>query len=168
MEILRLLSANEMLAQIVSFLCLLWFLKVFFWRKILKVLDERKEKIAAQFKQLENSQAQAEQLKTEYLSGLSAIEETAQAKQQEAIQQGEEAAKQLRLNAQEEAKKIVEDARQSLRYEVAKAKEQLKGEIVELVLDATQRVIEEKITEKADRKAVEDFINQVDSAPPKS
>ncbi len=46
MELLKLLSTNEIVAQVLSFLILLFLLRKFAWKKILKILDERKEKIA--------------------------------------------------------------------------------------------------------------------------
>jgi F0F1-type ATP synthase membrane subunit b/b' len=55
MELLKLLSGSEIVAQIISFLVLLFILRIFLWDKVLKVLDNRRERIASEFKQIEDT-----------------------------------------------------------------------------------------------------------------
>ena len=55
MELLKMLSASEVFAQILSFFLLLFLLRKFAWKKILGLLDQRKEKITSDFKEIENN-----------------------------------------------------------------------------------------------------------------
>ncbi len=162
MELLKLLSASEIFAQVVSFLILLFVLRIFLWKRILKVLDDRKEKIASEFKRIEQGKLEVEKLKSDYEAKLNTIEDIAKAKIQEAIDEGEQLLGKMRKDAQEEGQKVIEDAKASIKYEVAKAREELKDDIIGLVLSATEEVLEQKITEKEDKKIVEDFIERVD------
>jgi F-type H+-transporting ATPase subunit b len=66
MELLKLLSAPELIAQIISFLILFFILRAFAWKKFLNILDQRKERIAAEFNKIESAKAQLEKLKQEY------------------------------------------------------------------------------------------------------
>ena len=55
MELLKMLSGNEIVAQILCFFLLLFLLKHFAWKKILDLLDQRKEKISSQLGEIENT-----------------------------------------------------------------------------------------------------------------
>ena len=66
MGLLELISANEVVAQVISFLILLFLLRVLAWKKILKLLDDRKEKIAGEFKKIEDTKAEVAGLRADY------------------------------------------------------------------------------------------------------
>ena len=74
MELLRLLTANEIVAQIISFLLLMAILRVFAWKKLLKLLDDRRERIASEFKKIEDTQAAVERMRVDYDKNLAGIE----------------------------------------------------------------------------------------------
>ena len=57
MDLLKLLTAKEIVAQIISFLLLMALLRVFAWKKLLNLLDERRARIASEFKKIEDTQA---------------------------------------------------------------------------------------------------------------
>ena len=65
MGLLELISANEVVAQVISFLILLFLLRIFAWKKILKLLDESKEKILGEFKKIEDTKAEVSGLKAD-------------------------------------------------------------------------------------------------------
>jgi F0F1-type ATP synthase membrane subunit b/b' len=52
-ELLKMLSGSEILAQILSFFILLFLLRIFAWKKILGLLDQRKEKISSQLSEID-------------------------------------------------------------------------------------------------------------------
>ena len=160
-ELLKMLSASEILAQILSFFLLLFLLRQFAWKKILGLLDQRKEKISSQLGEIENTKLEIAKLKADYESKISTINAAAQAKIDEAIEEAKEINAQMRKKAHEEAQDIIIDARQQVKYEVSKAQEQLKEKIVDIALGAARTVIQEKLTEDGDRKIVEDFIREV-------
>ena len=155
------LSASEVFAQILSFFLLLFLLRKFAWKKILMLLDQRKEKISSDFKEIENNKLEIMKLRTDYESKISNIASEAQAKINEAVEEAKIVSIQMRKKAHEEAQDIITDARQQVKYEVSKAQEQLKEKIVGIALDAARAVIQEKLTEDGDRKIVEDFIREV-------
>jgi F-type H+-transporting ATPase subunit b len=163
-ELLKMLSGSEILAQVLSFFILLFLLRLFAWKKILGLLDQRKEKISSQLSEIENTKLEIARLKSDYESKLSTISVAAQAKIDEAVQEGREINDQMRKKAHEEAQDIIIDARKQVKYEVSKAQEQLKEKIVDIALGAARSVIQEKLTADGDRKIVEDFIREVEKA----
>ena len=162
MELLKLLSANEIVAQIINFLILLILLRIFFWKRILQLLDDRKARIASEFKNIEDAKKEVEKLKSDFGVKITSIEQIAKARIEEAVEQGSKAAEKIRHDAYVESQKIIESAKAEVKHEVAKAKDELKDKIVDLVIEATENLISERLTEKDDKKIVEDFLGQID------
>ena len=164
MEILKLLSASEIVAQILSFLLLFFFLRVFLWKRILNLLDERRKKVSSEFQKIEDLQKEAGNLKSEYTTKLNSIEEIAKTKIQEAIDGGRKTADLIIKEADTDAQEIIQSAKADIKYEITKAREELKGQIIDLALKAAEEVIGEKLTPEGDRKLVEGFLKEMDKA----
>ena len=158
------LSASEILAQIVSFFLLLFLLRQFAWKKILGLLDKRKEKISSQLTEIESTKLEIATLKSDYEAKISNIASQAQEKINAAVEEAKVISSQMHKKANEEAQDIIVDARAQVKYEVSKAQEQLKEKIVDIALSAARTVIQEKLTGEGDRKIVEDFIREVEKA----
>ena len=161
MEFLKLLNTNEIVVQILSFLLLFFLLRAFAWNRLLKLLDARRERIASEFKRIEDEKAAIEKIKGEYNDRLKSIEEAARAKLSEAVIDAEKLRGELKEDARQEAQKIIDSARLQTEYEFKKAKEQLESEITELVLTATERLLEEKITREKDASLVKEFLKEL-------
>ena len=158
------LCASEIVAQILSFFILLFLLKHFAWKKILNLLDERKEKISSQLGEIEATKLEVAKLKSEHESQLAAIAAQAQGKIDQAIAQAKIINSQMRKEAYAQAQDIITDARKQVKYEVSKVQEQLKDKIVDIALGAARNVIQEKLNEAGDRKIVENFIQELEQA----
>ena len=162
MGLLNMLSASEIFAQVLSFFLLLFLLKLFAWKKILNLLDQRKEKIRSEFEKIENSKLEISKLKADYESKMLSIHEQAEVKIREAIEEGRKLNAQMRKQAHEDAQDIINDARKQVKHEISQVQEKLKDRIVDIALDAARNVIQEKLTEDGDRKIVEDFIKEME------
>jgi len=162
MGLLDMLSTNEIIAQVLGFLMLLFLLRIFAWKKLLGLLDERKARIASEFKKIDDAKAEVEKLKSDYASKLDEIEEAANLKINEAAAEGKRITEEIRKKAHEEAQDIINSAKKNITYELSKAKEQLKDEIVGLTIKATESIINEKFTGEKDKKLVEDFLDKLD------
>lgn len=162
MELLKMLSASEILAQIISFLLVLFLLKKFAWKKLLALLDARKEKIASEFKLIDSTKEELAGLKAQYAQRLSLIEEEARKLINAAISEGRAITDEIRKKAYQDAQDIIENARQNIKFELANAKQELKEKIIDLSIGAAENVIQEKLTEEGDRKLVDDFLERID------
>ncbi|MDD2679765.1 MAG: F0F1 ATP synthase subunit B [Candidatus Omnitrophica bacterium] len=162
MDLLKLLSTNEIIAQVLGFLILLALLRVFAWKRILGLLDKRKERIALEFKRIEEAKADIERLRLEYDKKLASIDEAAKLKIDAALNEARAILEESRKNGYIQAQGIIDNAKQSVKYELAKAKDELKNEIIDLTLKATENLIQEKLTEEGDRRLVKDFLEGVD------
>ncbi len=164
MEFLKMLSASEIFAQVLCFFVLLFLMKIFVWKKLLGLLDRRKENIRCELEKIEGARLEVERLRQDYESRIALIHEQAQVKIKEAVEEGRRINVQMRKKAHEEAQDIIDDARQQVQYEVSQVQEKLRGRIVDIALDAARSVIQEKLTEEGDRKIVEDFIKEMEGA----
>ena len=155
------LSIQEILTQAGAFVLLVWVLKKMAWKPLLKLLDERRERIRKGFEEIENAKKEVEKLKADYEQARSHIEDEARKKLQEAIDEGKNVARELQENARREARSILEKAKEDIQLEVAKAKVTLRNEIADLTLAATERLIQEKLNETKDKELVLDFIEDL-------
>ena len=162
MELLKLLSTSEIVAQIISFLLLLVLLRVFFWKHLLKLLDDRKARIAGQIKDIEDAKLDIEKLRSDFETKLSSIDEIAREKIKEAGELSKKMAEQSKKDANLEAENILNAARSNIKYEIAKAKEELKDQIIDLTIKATANLVSEKLTEEDDKRIVGDFLDKID------
>ena len=162
MELLKLLSANELVAQIICFLVFLAILRTFLWKRFLDILDKRRETVSAEFKRIEDAKESVARIKEEYEKRLSGIDDEARAKIRKAMDEGRKLAEELRAEAELDSEKIIERAKANTKDEIAKAREELKDEIVDLTIQAVEKVIQEKLSEESDKRLVEDFIKGIE------
>ena len=156
------LSANEIVAQVLSFLILLILLRLFAWKRMLGLLDSRKARIASEFREIEDAKAEIKKLKGDLETKLSAIEEIKRDKIQDGVLEGKGLAEQIRAKAHEDAQDIINNAREGIKNEIASAKEELKNRIVDLTISAAENVIHEKLSEEQDKKLVREFLEKID------
>ena len=164
MELLKLLNLNEIIVQIISFLILLLILRIFAWKRILNILDQRKERIASEFSAIEKTKAEAASLKREYEVHISGLEEESKKRINKAVEEGRKITDEMRKLAYAQSQDIISDARKNIAYEIKKAQEEVKDKIVDLAISAAETVIREKLDGEDDRKIVEDFIDNIDKA----
>ena len=162
MELLKLLSANEIVAQVITFLILLFLMKRFAWKPLLKVLDDRRERIDSEFTKIDEAKASVDKLKEDYESRISSIEEEARRRIQEAVEEARLTAEKIRQEARIEGDMILAKAQDSIKAEVAKAEEELKDRIVNLTVDIASKVIQERLSVNDDAKIVETFIKEME------
>jgi F-type H+-transporting ATPase subunit b len=162
MEILNFITRNEVIAQAVSFLLLLFLLRLFAWKKVLALLDARKERISSELKSIEGTKTEVERLKSEFDQKLSKIEELASEKLREAVDRGKEIAGEVKKDAHLEAQRIIENARNNIKYELEQAKEDLKERVIELTISAAENVIQDKLTKVDEERLAKGFLDKID------
>ncbi|MDD5432386.1 MAG: F0F1 ATP synthase subunit B [Candidatus Omnitrophica bacterium] len=162
MELLKLLSTNEIIAQVISFLILLFLLRAFAWKNILALLDKRKEKISSELNNIEKVKQEVAKLKQDYESKLDVIEDAVRKKMQDAVAEGRKITEEIHKKAHQEAQEIIDSARANIKYELTKAKEELKNNVIDLTIMATENIIQEKLTDEGDKKLIKDFLQRAD------
>lgn len=158
-ETIRTLS--QILTQLLAFLIFAWIMKRFAWRPILRLLDERRERITGEFERIENTKAEAERLRAEYEERLRRIEQEARERIQEAVNEGRRVAHEIREQARSEARAITEKAKENIQIEVDKARIQLKEDMIRMTLEALERVLREKVSREQHDRLIAYFTENV-------
>ena len=139
MELLKLLDASQLVAQIISFFILFFILRALVWKRFLKVLDDRHGRIVSEFKGIEDSKAEVARLKSDYEAHLENIDQIAKAKLEEAVSEGKRIAEEIRENANAEALQIIQKTDEALKAELSRAREEFRDEVVDIAISAAVR-----------------------------
>jgi F-type H+-transporting ATPase subunit b len=142
----------------ITFLLLVVVLSKYAWGPIVKMLDERERTIREAIEQAKKERAEAERMLAEQTASLSAAQREGAALAQQSRQEVEVLRADLTARARKEADDLVASARQQIQDEKAKALAELKGQVVDLAIDAARRLIQSSLDEKAQRALVEEYI----------
>ena len=155
---------QQALTHAVGFLITVWILKRFAWGPLLALLEERRNKIVDEFKNIDEEKTKTAQLTADYEAKLKEIDAERRAKLVEAVNEGKKIAEEIKLAARDEAKEISAKAKADLVREVAKAKVQLKNDMVTMTVTAAERIINEKLDDAKHRELIGGFIDNVEKA----
>jgi F-type H+-transporting ATPase subunit b len=154
----------QLITHIIGFLVTVWLLKKFAWKPLLGMLEERRQKIVGEFQKIEDGHNEVAQLKADYEGKLKNIETERRQKITEAVNQANKMASDIKITAQEEARGIITRTTEQLERDVAKAKVQLKEDMVNITLKAAEKILREKLDDKKDRELIGRFIDNVEKA----
>lgn len=145
---------KTLILQIVAFLILVWLLAKFVYPWLMKSVDERQASIEAGAKAAEAAQEKAAQAKEDVAKLLSEaraeagdIVSTAKKEAAAAVEAAESKAK-LHADA------IVSSAHEQIEKDVLAAKKTLRDETIDLVAEATEKVIGHVVTPKVDEQLI--------------
>ncbi|HOP06491.1 MAG TPA: F0F1 ATP synthase subunit B [candidate division Zixibacteria bacterium] len=164
MEITLIPDLPRLITHAVGFLITFWVLKKFAWQPLLSLMEERRNKIAAEFQNIDDEKAKAAELVAEYEAKLKDIDSERREKLLEAVNEGKKIADDIKLAAQEEAKKAAVKAKDELDRDVVKAKVQLKDDMVSITIAAAEKILKEKLDDAKHRELIGRFIDNVEKA----
>jgi F-type H+-transporting ATPase subunit b len=148
----------------ITFLLLLVVLQKFAFGPIVKMLADREKSIKDAIEQAKKERAEAERMLAEQKQSLAAAQREAAALAQKSRQDVEQLRAELTASARKEADQLVAMARQQIVEEKSKALAELKGQVADLAIGATRRLIQSSLDEKSQRALVEDYIAKLPAA----
>ncbi len=157
MELLNSLGINVklLIAQIINFLILLIVLYKFAYGPVLKMLDDRTKKIEKGMKDAEASGKKLEEI----AATEKGILEEAKLQAKEIVKRSEDAAvtqaEEIVITAKEQTQKMIETATRQIEQEKTKILAEAKSEIANLVMRATEKIIDEKLDSVKDKELIE-------------
>ncbi len=154
------LEIQQILTQAIGFLVLLFILKKIAWKPLLSLLDERREKISSEFRNIEQTKSELSRLEQDYKARLAEIDAQARQKIQEAIAEGQRIAVEVQEKAREEGKNILNKAKENIDLEIAKARVELRNQVASLAIRAAEKVIKEELSEERHKRLVTEFIDE--------
>ncbi len=161
----NLLDIRLVLTQILGFLVLVWILGRYAWGPVVTFLEERRKKIADEFEEAARRQSGADELKARLEQELKGIEAKTRQRIQEAVAEGQKVAAEIRAQAHAEAAARLARAEEEILHEREKAREVLKEQVAALSIRTAEKILREKLDDPAQRRLVENFIDELDGRP---
>src|SRR4030067_3486018 len=150
-----------LLAQVVNFVILLYILKRFLYKPILKVLEERKKKIETSVKQSEEIQKRFEETAQKQAE----ILDKAKVESEQIIEGAKNEAKiladQIQLDAANAANETIKRTQQSFEIEKQKMIIEAKREIVDIVTAATEKVVQKNLTKQDKERLIKQALTEI-------
>ena len=147
-------------AQIVTFLILFALLYFFGFKRILKMFDERSQRIRDSVEQADQVKAEAGRAEEENKKKLEAAAKEGQEAISRAMRAGEDARQRAQEDAQGEAAGLLEKARQEIERERNAVIGELRSEFADLAIVAAEKVIEKSLDKESHRELIDKVLDE--------
>ncbi len=150
-----------MVATVINFIIFFLIIKKFFYEKVKDIMAKRQEAVTSEISEAEKKNQLANELKEKYEAQVADIREQERTIIREANIEGQHQQQEIIARSKEEAKAIIDRAMAEIDLEKNKALNEVKSNIVELSLFATEKVIKQSVDKKQHEVMVKSFIESV-------
>lgn len=150
----------NMLWTLINLIVFFLLMKFFLFNPIKKVLNKRKELIDKQFKDAEEAQRQAEDIKTQYQNQLDGVEEEKKQILATARTTAKNEYNKIIDKAHDDADKIKSDAKKASDFENEKTRRAVKEEIAVLAMETAEKVVGKSASAQLDSKLYDEFLEE--------
>ena len=154
-------SPGIFLWTIVTFLIVLFILKVKAWKPLMDALETREKNIKEALLSAENARKEAEKVSSDYEASI----KKAQAESQKIISASKETANKIKQGIEKDAsikaESMLNDAKTQINAEKDKAINDIKNIAVDLSIQVASKVIEKNLDDDDNRKLIKDAIKEI-------
>lgn len=154
------INLNLLIAQIINFIIVLLLLRAIAYKPIMKMMEERRERIRDSLAEAERVKEQAATERAQLEAQFAEERRSMLERQRETAARSEEAATRRLAEATTEAEAIVGRAREEATAARANALTGLQGEIADLALRAAAKVLQDGVDESRHRALVDKFLRE--------
>ena len=152
------INLPQLIAQIANFVILLVILRLTLYKPILRMLDERKQKIAEGLNAAEIARAEAAQAQANIQEQLN----TARHEGQELVASAQGIAARIQAEAREQSNRdrdaALERARAEIQLERDRAIADLRGEFADITVAAAEKVINQSLDRQAHQRIIDETL----------
>ena len=145
---------------VANVLILFVLLRIFLFKPINKMRDERTRTIQDNLDSAEKAKTEAEELRQQYEDSISEAKEKANEIIMKAHEDAENERTAIIRKSQEEAEKIVADADKTIENERKRVLRQAQSEIADLAIEAASKIIGENVDDEKNRRLVDKFLSE--------
>lgn len=156
------LQLAVIVTQILGFLIVLMVLRAFAWGPILKMLEERREKIRTSFQDIETQKQDVAALKHKYEDELKKIDAVARQRMNEVLAEAQKMAQDIEAAARERSQAEMTRLKAEIEQEYRSARVKLRDEIVNVALNAAERMVKEKLDRTRQSALVDQFLTDLE------
>ena len=148
----------ELIAGIIAFAVVFFFMWKWAWPAINRSLENRQQAIGGQLKEAEATKVEAQSLLDDYRSQLAEAKGEANRIVEEARARAETVRSDLVAKAETEANQIVVKAREDAANEKARALQEARREVADLSIDLAEKVVGENLDREAQHGLIERYL----------
>ena len=145
---------------IINFIVLFILLRLFLFKPVLKMLDERAKRTKEGMELAEATKKEFEQAKVEVQKQIDKGRQEAQAIIAQTMQTGERLKEESRQEAIKQAQLIIDRTRAELEAERDKIVDNLRKEFVDISISAAEKVIKETLDKEKHRRLIEETLKE--------
>jgi F-type H+-transporting ATPase subunit b len=149
-----------LISFIVSFVILFALLRLFLYKPVMKMLDERSKRIKESMEQAEATKGEYARAEEEVRRLISKAREDGQVLVSQAGQMGEKIKEEAKEGARKEAQVIVDRTRAELEEERDRIIDDLRREFVDISISAAEKVIKETLDKERHRRLIEETLEE--------
>jgi len=151
-----------MIWTLVLFLITMWVLSKVAFPKIQEALDKRAKTIAESIDAAERQRQESDELLAEYRARLAEAREQADDIMARARKAAETAEAEATTAGKEKREELVEAAKRDIEAETRRSLDQIRQEVADLTVLATERVTRKSLTGEDQKRLVEEALSEVD------
>ncbi len=150
-----------LVAQIVNFTILLILLRLFLYKPVLKILDERKKKVAHSIKSAEEIEKRLEQSSLEQEKLLDKARAESATLIKEAKEEAKALSEKIAAEAKEQVTQMMTKNKERLELEKEQMMKEVRKDLADIVLSASMKVNKQTIDENSNKKLVESVVKEI-------
>ena len=150
-----------LIAQILNFLFLVFVLAKFAYKPLLNIMEERKNKIAADLEAADAAKDEAEAVKSEYAAKLADARQEAQAIVEAARKSAQAAHDKIMAETKAEQDQVVAAAKEAIELEKQKALADVRAQVISLSMMAASKIVEQKLGSEEDKKMAGEIVDSI-------
>jgi F-type H+-transporting ATPase subunit b len=151
-----------MIWTLIAFGTTLYLLNKLAFPRIAEALDRRRRAIEESIASAERSRAEADELLEEYRARLREAREQAEDIVVRARKAGEAVGDQAKADATKQREELMAAARRDIETETRRALEEIRKEVADLTVTATEKVTRKSLTPEDHRRLIDDALGEVD------
>lgn len=146
---------------IVTFVCLTLVLAKYAWKPMLKALNDREDKIRSALAEADRARTEAAELLKQNEKNLARAEEEYQKLVHEGRMLAEKMKEEIITKAKQQAQHEIKLANEEIQRNIEAAKQQLRVEVADLAIKVAEKILDETLDEKKQKKIVDTLMNQL-------
>ncbi|UCH42199.1 MAG: F0F1 ATP synthase subunit B [Dehalococcoidales bacterium] len=154
------INGSVFLTQVATFFILLGLLYLFAYKPVMRMLDERSQRIKESMEQTEYIKEQAAHAEEEVKKKIEDASKEGQEVIARAVRTGEEVRQQAQQEARQEAESLINRARSEIQRERDDAIDELRTEFADLTIQAAEKVIDRSLDKEAHRQLIEKTLEE--------
>jgi len=157
------INVPTLLAQVVNVVILLVVLYFVAYKPVMRMLDERSNRIKDSMEQADAIKEQAARSEEEVKKQLAAASREGRERIDQSVKFGEQIKEKARQGARQEAEALITRARDEIKRERDEAISELRKEVADLTIAAAEKVIDRSLDKEAHRDLIDKVLEESDA-----